>query len=124
MKSLLMAALLVCSTAALANSACDKPKNDFDGLYCLNKVYQQADKDLGTTYGELHNRLDADGKKMLKTGELAWMRERNGNCSYSDQRGFYVNLDCATRMTTDRLQFLQARLRECQSAGCMNSKLQ
>ncbi len=36
---------------ALADSACDKPRDDFDGLYCLNKVYQQADVDLNATFG-------------------------------------------------------------------------
>nr|WP_199103360.1 lysozyme inhibitor LprI family protein [Aquitalea sp. ASV11] len=108
----------------MANSACDKPKNDFDGLYCLNKVYSQADKDLNESYGELAKQLDADGKKLLKAGQLNWIRQRNADCSYSDSRGFFVNLDCATRTTIDRLQFINDRKRECKSAGCMNSKLQ
>ena len=124
MKSLLSLILLALSASALANSACDKPKNDFDGLYCLNKVYSQADKDLNESYGELAKQLDADGKKLLKAGQLNWIRQRNTDCSYSDSRGFFVNLDCATRTTIDRLQFINDRKRECKSAGCMNSKLQ
>ena len=43
MKGFLAIALLAISSTAWANSSCDSPKNDFDGLYCLNKVYQQAD---------------------------------------------------------------------------------
>ncbi|RQO75910.1 hypothetical protein DBR44_07115 [Aquitalea sp. FJL05] len=124
MKTCLSLILLALSASALANSACDKPKNDFDGLYCLNKVYSQADKDLNESYGELAKLLDADGRKQLKNGQLAWIRQRNNDCSYSDQRGFFVNLDCATRTTIDRLQFINDRKRECKSAGCMNSKLQ
>ncbi|RMD00698.1 DUF1311 domain-containing protein [Aquitalea palustris] len=124
MKTCLSLILLALSASALANSACDKPKNDFDGLYCLNKVYSQADKDLNESYGELAKMLDAEGKKQLKSGQLSWIRQRNADCSYSDQRGFFVNLDCATRTTIDRLQFINDRKRECKSAGCMNSKLQ
>ena len=33
----------------------------------------------------------------------------------------YVNLNCATKTTISRVQFLQDRLRECNSACCMNS---
>ncbi len=124
MKKLLALLLLAASVGAYANSACDKPKNDFDDLYCLNKVYSQADKDLNESYGELAKMLDADGKKQLKNGQLAWIRSRNDSCSYKDARGFFVNLDCAARTTIERLQFLNDRKRECKSAGCMNSKLQ
>ncbi|KAF0812986.1 hypothetical protein IGB42_02382 [Andreprevotia sp. IGB-42] len=124
MKKMLMAAgLLLVSALASANSNCDKPKDDFDGLYCLNKVYLQADKDLNEVYGKLVKQLDADGKAALKKGQLAWISNRNSECSYKDAKGFYVNLDCATRTTTERVQFLTERSRECSSAGCMNSKL-
>ncbi|SMC26371.1 Uncharacterized conserved protein YecT, DUF1311 family [Andreprevotia lacus DSM 23236] len=122
-KTLLAAALLATAAFASANSACDKPKNDFDNLYCLDKVYLQADKDLNEAYGKLVKVLDADGKAALKKGQLAWISSRNSECSYSDAKGFYVNLECATRTTTERAQFLTERYRECTSAGCMNSKL-
>ena len=115
--------LFCASGAAFANSACDVPKNDFDGLYCLNKVYQEADKELNTNYQALSAKLDADGKKSLKTGQLAWIQSRNSSCSKRESTGFYVNLDCATNTTIKRSQFLQDRVRECASAGCQNSKL-
>ncbi|MFC3625790.1 lysozyme inhibitor LprI family protein [Vogesella amnigena] len=114
---------LTLATGALANSSCDKPRNDFDDLYCLNKVYSQADKDLNDNYSQLAKLLDGDGRRALKGGQLQWMRQRNDNCSYRDQRGFFVNLDCATQTTLERVRFLQDRVRECKSAGCMNSKL-
>jgi uncharacterized protein YecT (DUF1311 family) len=124
MKKLLMIALLLPSAFAMANSACDKPVNNFDGLYCLNKVYQEADNELNENYKKLNGKLDADGKKSLKVGQLAWMRERNDSCSKAEGGAFYVNLSCATNITIKRSQFLQDRIRECSSSGCLNSKLQ
>lgn len=123
MKKAVLALLLCASGAALANSACDTPKDDFDGLYCLNKVYQEADKELNANYKKLHAQLDSDGKKMLKSSQLSWIANRNSSCSKRESTGFYVNLDCATSTTIQRSQFLQDRIRECASAGCQNSKL-
>lgn len=123
MKRLVLAVLLCAAGAAQANSACDKPQKDFDGLYCLNKVYQEADKELNDNYGKLAGKLDADGKKRLKTGQLAWIEERNGSCSRREGNAFFVNLECATGTTIKRSQFLQDRIRECASAGCQDSKL-
>lgn len=120
-------ALLCLSPFALAaaerSSNCDKPKNDFDGLYCLNKVYQQADNDLNAAFGKLNAKLNAEGKAKLKRGQLQWMRERNATCSESHGDEFLVNLRCATETTVERLHFLEARHRECVSSGCRNSQL-
>ena len=115
---------LLLPIAAFANSNCDKPVNDFDGLYCLNKVYGEADKELNQKYGQLAPLLDAQGKAALKQGQLAWMKDRNSQCSRQDETGFLVNLGCATRKTVARVEFLQSRIRECKSSGCQNSKLQ
>lgn len=123
MKHWMIALLLCAPSAAFANSACDKPRNDFDGLYCLNKVYQEADKELNENYKKLNDKLDDAGRKVLKAGQLAWMRERNQNCSRHEGEQFYVNLDCAADTTINRSQFLQDRLRECLSSGCQNSRL-
>ena len=123
MKKTVLALLLCSSSAAFANSACDAPKDDFDGLYCLNKVYQEADKELNENYKKLNSKLDSDGKKALKSGQLSWIENRNNNCSKRESTGFYVNLNCATSTTIQRSQFLQDRIRECASAGCQNSKL-
>lgn len=119
----MLALLVLASGSAFANSACDTPRNDFDGLYCLNKVYQEADKELNANYKALAAKLDAAGKQKLKSGQLAWIGNRNQNCSKRESSGFYVNLDCATQTTIERAQFLQDRVRECVSAGCQNSKL-
>ena len=119
----LLAMTAIFSGAAFANSACDKPRDDFDGLYCLNKVYQEADAELNANYKKLLTRLDADGAASLKKGQLAWIAERNARCSKRDNQEFFVNLNCATQQTISRAQFLQDRYRECVSSGCQNSKL-
>jgi uncharacterized protein YecT (DUF1311 family) len=121
-------AILLCSCVpglVLGQTNCDKPRNDFDGLYCLNKVYLQADKDLNDSYSELTSLLDEKGRGQLKKGQVAWIKSRNANCSYRDAKDeFYVNMDCATKTTIERTEFLNDRKRECVSAGCMNSKLE
>ena len=116
-------AVATLSAAAFANSACDKPRNDFDGLYCLNKVYQEADAELNANYKKLLAKLDATGAATLKKGQLGWINERNLSCSRRERDGFFVNLGCATTQTINRAQFLQDRYRECVSSGCQNSKL-
>lgn len=123
MKIIITSLLLCISVAAFANSACDKPRDDFDGLYCLNKVYQEADKELNENFKKLNSKLDSDGKKALKSGQLSWMSERNSSCSKRDGEAFFVNLNCASSITIKRSQFLQDRIRECLSSGCQNSKL-
>jgi len=119
-------AVSLCSLASLAfakESACDYPKNSFDGLYCLSKVYMQADKDLNEVYGKLAKKFDPSDRKSLKSGQMQWIQERNDNCSELNARGFFVDMDCATRTTVDRVRFLEDRLRECASTGCQPSKL-
>jgi len=103
---------------------CDNPRDDFDDLYCLNKVYIQSDKDLNEAYKKLVGKLDVQGKKILKKRQNEWIQDRNSRCSYRDERGFFVNLKCATDMTVERTHFLQDRYRECISSGCLNSKLE
>lgn len=123
MKTILAAVLLCASGFAQANSECDKPRNDFDDLYCLNKVYQEADRELNENYKKLVAKLDENGKRVLKEGQLAWMKDRNKRCSRHEVDVFLVDMECATNTTIKRSQFLQDRLRECVSSGCQNSKL-
>ncbi len=111
------------SPQAMADSACDKPRNDFDGLYCLSKVYQQTDIDLNSAFTRLRGKLDATGQEALRSSQLAWLRTRDQSCSKHEDTGFYVNLACATQTTTARTEFLQSRYRECISSGCMNSRI-
>jgi uncharacterized protein YecT (DUF1311 family) len=123
MKKIAFLLLFCASSLAVANSKCDNPKNDFDDLYCLDKVYQAADKELNDNYQKLQKKLDASGKELLKKGQLAWIEARNSKCSRTEGDMFFVDIECTTNTTVERLRFIQDRLRECSSAGCQNSKL-
>ena len=102
---------------------CDKPINDFDGLYCLTKVYLEADKELNNSYTKLNKVLNSTQKSKLKRGQLAWIRDRDERCSYHNDEGFFVNMNCATRTTTSRVNFLNDRIRECSAGSCRDSRL-
>lgn len=123
MKAIFFTVAALLSGNAVAASACDAPKDDFDGLYCLSKIYQEADKELNDNYRQLHKMLDAQGRGTLKRGQVEWMQKRNTECSERDAKGFFVNMRCATDTTIERGNFVQDRLRECKSSGCLNSKL-
>jgi uncharacterized protein YecT (DUF1311 family) len=62
-------------------------------------------------------------QEALKQGQLAWIKQRDDECSYEKPNGYYVNLGCAVKQTQSRLDFLKARQRECGSTGCVTSKL-
>ena len=116
-------AALLSPALALAQQNCDRPRDSFDGLYCLNKVYLQTDADLNQVYGELVAKLPQRDRATLKASQLAWIEERNASCSRKMDNGFFVNLKCATQTTQQRLDVLGERLRECKSSGCQPSKL-
>ncbi|ALF59028.1 lysozyme inhibitor LprI family protein [Psychrobacter urativorans] len=103
---------------------CNKPVNDFDGLYCLTKVYLEADKELNNSYTKLNKVLNSTQKSKLKRGQLAWIRDRDERCSYHNGEGFFVNMNCATRTTTQRVNFLNERVRECTAGSCRDSRLE
>ena len=129
MKTLSIA--LTCVSASLLFSAsfsaqaagCDTPRNAFDQLYCSSTIFAQTDKDLNTTYGALRKQLQPAQQEALKQGPLAWIKQRDEECSYEKPNGYYVNLTCAVKQTQSRLDFLKARQRECGSTGCVTSKL-
>ena len=103
---------------ALAGSACDHPHNDFDGLYCLNKVYQDSDAQLNQWFGRVRAKLDASGQAALRSSQLDWMRDRNDRCSRKEGSQFFVNLGCATQMTVQRTEVLEDHYRACLASSC------
>lgn len=121
--ALVLVLFLGSATVASAQTNCDKPVNDFDGLYCLNKVYLEADKELNENYKKLVAKLNDEGRAVLRNTQRDWIEERNAECSRREADNFFVNMSCATDITVRRAQFLQDRYRECVAAGCQNSKL-
>ncbi|WP_261663357.1 lysozyme inhibitor LprI family protein [Deinococcus sp. Marseille-Q6407] len=107
-----------------AQNNCTNPSNNFDGLYCLSKDYYHLDEQLNATYQALSRALPAEARATLTQTQRAWIQKRNGQCSTSDYGGFYIDMQCAVRTTQTRLDFLKARLRECQNGRCRADKLQ
>lgn len=122
MKKIITAITILASGVALADN-CDKPRDDFDGLYCLNKVYQESDKELNSAYKTLRSYLNDEEKNILKKTQISWIKNRNDNCSFKKDGKFFVSLDCTTSMTVARTNQLLNRVRECKATGCQPSKL-
>jgi len=123
MKKIGLTVLLLLMTAGAYAAGCATPKNAFDQVYCAGTLFAQVDHDLNVEYGNLRKNLKPTGLAALKQGQLAWIKDRNDQCSEEKSTGFFVNLDCANTMTQDRLAFLKERDRECTSTGCVESKL-
>lgn len=109
------AALVLIAAAAASSSAfakgCDTPKGAFDQVYCAGNEFNKADTELNKTYAELKKKLSKSQQESLRQEQLAWIEERNEECSYQKPSGYFVNLDCANTMTEDRVDTLKARLR-------------
>lgn len=111
------------ATFSVSADNCDKPRNDFDGLYCLNKIYQESDKELNVAYKDLRTYLNDKQKRKLKNTQVSWIKQRNNNCSLKKSGAFYVNLKCTANTTIARTNVLKDRTRECKATGCQESKL-
>lgn len=119
---ILMLVILLAPVTTFADN-CDNPRDDFDGLYCLNKVYQEADKELNIEYKKLRTYLTKNQKIKLKRTQISWIKNRNKSCSFKKSSGFYVNLKCTANTTIYRTNILRDRIRECKATGCQESKL-
>ena len=117
-------ALLSHGSTAGAQQNCDQPRGSFDQVYCQVKVLVQADAELNTAYRQLLARLPAPAQQVLRQTQRAWMARRDRECvAYDPQHGDVVYTGCAVTLTTERLNVLRDRLRECRTSGCQPSKL-
>lgn len=123
MRNVGIAVLLLSITSGAYAAGCATPKSAFDQVYCAGTLFAQVDHDLNVEYGVLKKLIKPSGMSALKQGQLAWIKERNDQCSEEKPSGYFVNLDCANTMTQSRLAFLKERERECRSTGCVESKL-
>ncbi|MBR8058899.1 lysozyme inhibitor LprI family protein [Burkholderia dolosa] len=121
-KSLLVCCALAVPFAAHA-AGCAKPRSAFDQVYCSSNEFSQLDRELNDQYGRLRKQLSGDQQAKLKSGQLAWMKQRDDRCSEKRDDGYLVNLQCAIDATQSRLSFLRERERECASTGCVTSRL-
>jgi uncharacterized protein YecT (DUF1311 family) len=117
-RSILIAGILSAVPVASYAAGCDAPKGAFDNVYCTSTLYSQIDRDFNTQYKRLRGLLSNSEKSSLLHSQRAWIEDRNAQCSRYEDGSYFVNLDCAIRMTEQRMDFLQARERECKSTGC------
>jgi len=118
---LVVLALQFCSHAARAD--CAENQTEFDDVYCWAKAYIASDDDLNAAYKALTAKLDTDAKAVLKKGQRAWIKARDGDCGRSDSDDYYVDLSCAADFTENRTQFLRDREKECEAGKCDLAKL-
>ncbi|RQV64654.1 DUF1311 domain-containing protein [Burkholderia cenocepacia] len=117
-------ALLALAVPFAAHAAgCGKPRGAFDQVYCTSTQFSQSDRDLNDEYGRLRKQLSGDQQAALKSGQLAWLKQRDTQCSETRGSSYLVDIQCANDMTQSRLSFLRERERECSSTGCVTSKL-
>lgn len=124
MKKLLLGLGLaaVCLTAHADN--CDHTRNSLDAIHCSNIIYQKADKELNTVYKQLTKKLSVANKKTLRSGQLRWIKQRDQACTMNSvDMGEVIDSACLLDQTTSRTNWLNDRLRECTTVGCMASKL-
>lgn len=117
--ALWLLALLPLQDTAHAQNSCNYPNGTFDQVYCVNKVTLQADAEMNVVYQKLLRKLAPSAQQTLRSTQRAWMAKRDDDCV----DGYTVYVKCTHDMTVSRLNFLNDRLRECNSAGCQPNKL-
>jgi len=121
MKKILLALLCSFGVTAVYADNCDTTRNTYDDIYCTNKIYASADADLNKNYQALRAKLNAAQRNTLKKSQLAWIRQRDAECTDSNRNS--VDVQCRLQTTQERNHWLQERLRECQTVGCKTSRL-
>jgi uncharacterized protein YecT (DUF1311 family) len=106
-----------------AKAACTSTNSPFDEVYCGVQVFHQADHQLNIDYGAFYKTLDANEQSSLREGEIAWIKDRNQQCTESQDGYNFVAIDCAVKMTNMRDDFIKSRQRECASTGCIDSEI-
>ncbi|MGF6532329.1 MULTISPECIES: lysozyme inhibitor LprI family protein [Paraburkholderia] len=123
MKKIVLPLLLAAFSMTAHAAGCAKPRNAFDQVYCSSTQFSQSDRDLNQEYDRVKLALHPAEQATLKHGQLAWLSQRDARCSLEKDEGYFVNLECATDMTQQRIAFLRERERECSSTGCVDAKL-
>jgi uncharacterized protein YecT (DUF1311 family) len=123
LKTWITAGVFALAAATGAHADCANTNSPFDDVYCDIQVFHQADHQLNDDYGALKKLLNPAQQASLKQGEVAWIKDRNAQCTQSDNDYEYVAMDCAVAMTNKRDDFIKARERECSSTGCVDSEL-
>jgi uncharacterized protein YecT (DUF1311 family) len=116
--------VVLSSVFGMADAAnCDQARNSLDAVHCNNLVYQKADQELNETYKALMNKLKSTDKKALRSLQRQWIKTRDQQCTMqSVDMGEVIDSACLLNQTTERTNWLNDRLRECKTVGCISSK--
>ena len=122
MKSLLKTFFIVISmfsSAAYAQSECDKYKTSYDKTYCFAKLFLESDKELNTVYGELQKQLTEPVRKQLTGVQRDWIKHRDAKCESAGS----IDVDCNFRVNRERAEYLRDRARECKAGTCRDEMI-
>lgn len=112
--------ILMGSNMAFADN-CENTRNAYDDIYCTNKIFASADTELNKNYKTLQGKLNTSQKSILKKSQLAWIEERDAQCSDDEEGKVFVN--CNLEQTQKRNAWLTERIRECNTVGCKTNGL-
>ena len=115
-KSILMGVFMLMGSSLTFADNCESTRNAYDDIYCTNKIFASADAELNKNYKTLQGKLNTSQKSILKKSQLAWIRERDAQCSDNEERRVFVN--CNLEQTQERNAWLIERIRECNTVGC------
>jgi uncharacterized protein YecT (DUF1311 family) len=122
-KILFTVAGLMLLTVTAARADCANTNNPFDDVYCDIQVFHQADHQLNVDYSDFYKTLNPAEQSSLKHGEILWIKDRNQQCTMSQNNFDFVAMDCAVQLTNQRDSFIKDRARECASTGCVDSAI-
>ena len=117
-KIILLLSGILLSGVAFADN-CENARNTYDDVYCTNKLYASADAELNKNYQALRGKLSSNQKSILKKSQLAWIRERDAQCTTDTG----IDVQCRLSTTQERNNWLRERLRECKTIGCKTNAL-
>ncbi|OTG90070.1 lysozyme inhibitor LprI family protein [Acinetobacter sp. ANC 3813] len=107
------------SVIRLLADNCEQARNTYDDVYCTNKLYASAEAELNKNYQLLRGKLSENQKKILKKSQLAWIHERDAQCTTDTG----IDVSCRLSTTQERNNWLRERLRECVAIGCKTNML-
>jgi uncharacterized protein YecT (DUF1311 family) len=116
MKGIWLIICIALTTNMYAAVDCSELTSTHEILNCLNEQYEQADSELNYYYQQLKQQLDQESYQVLRSAQLAWIKQRDAQCEYEAlemQGGTFESVlrtDCFRRMTEQRVDFLKREL--------------
>jgi uncharacterized protein YecT (DUF1311 family) len=92
---------------------CDQVVENDKLTACLAGEFSRADTLLNKAYNSLRNRLDKNGKDLLKSGQRAWLTYRDKDCELQasaasgGQAYEPMYISCQTEKTLSRIKELK-----------------